>query len=266
VPDPGPLKRILYPPSHSKGPSKAGSDVKAVKRAISRAGFWKWQEFSDNYTNDFSHGQDINGPGVAGFQWNNGFDATGTYGEGTHDKLRKAKVPKGGSHAGEDVFDQTACDLYKSYAPKTKVPDLGPVVKGGKKVTAQDLTHPTGGLSLYPAFDDGFAEGVTVIAPEDLEITKASSSNPGDACYAKGKSGLQYWFGHLASAPAVGKKIAKGGTVGKTCHNEVGGGPHVHLGVNVEKLWGSGKQMTHHTNYTHGAPLIGEQLEAGHAL
>jgi len=266
MPDPGPLKRILYPPDHGKGPVKDGPDIKAVKRAISRAGYWKWQEFDDTYSNQFAHGNASDGPGVAGYQWANGFDATGSYGEGTHDKLRKAKVPKGQPNAGEDCFDKQACDLYQSYAPKSKVPDLGPIVNGGKKVTAQDLTHDTSGLSLYPAFDDAFGEGVTVIAPEDIEITKASSSNPGDACYAEGKSGLQYWFGHLTTAPSVGKKIAKGGKVGVTCHNEVGGGPHCHLGVNVEKLWGSGKQMTHHTNYTHGGPLIGDQLEAGHAL
>ena len=266
MPDPGPLKRILYPPDHGKGPSKDGSDVKAVKRAISRAGYWRWQEFDNSYSNRFAHGAAGEGPGVAGFQWDNGFDATGSYGEGTHDKLRKAKVPKGAPNAGEDVFDSTACDLYQSYAPKSKVPDLGPVRSGGKKLTAQDLTHDTSGLSLYPALDDCFGEGVTVLAPEDLEITKESSANPGDACYAKGKSGIQYWFGHLSVAPAVGKKFSKGAKIGVTAHNEVGGGPHVHVGVNVEKLWGSGKQMSHHVNYTHGAPLIGEQLEAGHAL
>ena len=111
-----------------------------------------------------------------------------------------------------------------------------------------------------------FAQGKTIIAPEDLEITKASSSSPGDACYALGKSGLQYWFGHLVLAPEVGKKIAKGGTVGKVCANSLGGGPHVHVAVNVEGLWGAGAQMTHKTTYSHGAPLIGDQLAAGRPL
>ena len=267
MPDPGPLKRILYPPDHGKGPSKNGNDIKAVKRAISRAGFWKWQNFDTAYSNAFAHGEAKNGPGVSGYQWNNGIDATGSYGDGTHDKLRKAKVPKGSPHAGEDVFDQQACDLYSNYNPGgSKKFDLGPLVKGSKPVTQQDLTHATDGLPLYPAYDDGFGVGVTVIAPEDLDITKDSSSNPGDACYAKGKSGLQYWFGHLTQAPAVGKHFSKGQKIGETCVNNVGGGPHVHLGVNVEKLWGSGKQLSHHENYTHGAPLIGDQLAAGHPL
>jgi len=266
MPDPGPLKRTLYAKDNSNGPSDPGDDIKAVKRAISRAGFWKWQEFNPEYTFEFAHGDGKNGPGVAGFQWNNGISAGGTYGEKTHEALRKAKVPKGAPHAGEDVWDQTAVNLYKGYKPKKAAPNLGPIVKGGKSVNSQDLTHATSGIDRYPAFDDGFAQGVTVIAPEDIEITKASSSNPGDACYAKGASGLQYWFGHLVTAPGVGAKIKKGNKVGVTCENDIGGGPHVHLGINVEKLWGSGKQMTHHTNYTHGAPLIGNQLEAGHAL
>jgi hypothetical protein len=46
----------------------------------------------------------------------------------------------------------------------------------------------------------------------------------------------------------------------------VGGGPHVHVGVNVELLWGLGKQLAHHTNYTHGAPLIRDQLAVRGAL
>ena len=263
--DPGPHKRPLYPPDHDKGPVPDGNDIKAVKRAISRAGFWEWQEFDDSYSNAFAHGGD-SGSGVAGFQRKKGIDATGNYGEATHNALKAYNVPQGAPHAGEDCFDGTAADLYKNYKVPKNTPDLGPLVKNGKSVLKQDLTHATSGIDRYPAFDDGFAEGVTVIAPEDIEITKASSSNPGDACYAKGKSGLQYWFGHLVSAPGVGANIKKGNKVGVTCENNVGGGPHVHLGINVEKLWGSGKQMTHHTNYTHGAPLIGDQLEAGHPL
>lgn len=113
MPDPGPLKRTLYPPSSTeKGPSPKGDDIVAVKRAISRAGFWKWQEFDGAYSNAFAHGGD-DGKGVAGYQRSVGLDGTGTYGQNTHEKLRKAKVPKGATHAGEDVFDQTAVNLYK---------------------------------------------------------------------------------------------------------------------------------------------------------
>lgn len=226
----------------------------------------EWQEFDDAYNEKVSDA-------VKAFQSKNGLDATGFYGEATHNKLKSKKVPSGSPNAGKSVFDDKAAALYKGYHPPDSVPDLGPVYKGGKTVLKQDLTHATSGLpenssgkSLWPAFDDAFDQGITIIAPEDIEITKASSSSPGDACYAKGKSKLQYWFGHLTSAPAVGTKIGKGKKIGVTCANNQGGGPHVHCAVNVENVWGKNKTMTHKTTYSHGAPLIGAQLEAGHAL
>lgn len=139
--------------------------------------------------------------------------------------------------------------------------DIGPVWKGGKSLLDQDLTHPTSGIPLYPAFDDAFVEGREIIAPERLVVTRDSSSRPGDAFYADGESGLRYWFGHLAVAPGVGKRFAKGEVMGKVGANNIGGGPHVHVGVNAEKFLGKGKELQHHTNYTHGAPTIREQLD-----
>lgn len=252
--DPGAFKRALYPPSADKGPVKDGDDVIGVKRAISRAGFFKWTEFDDTYNEAISDA-------VAKFQKANGIEGTGFYGEATHKKLKATNVPAEATHQGEDVFDDRAAALYKQYDVPDSVPDLGPVFSGGKSVLKHDLTHATSGIPLYPAFDDCFAAGKTIIAPEQIKVTRASSSNPGDACYAEGvKSKLQYWFGHLVSAPAVGTTINKGKTIGKVCENHQGGGPHVHVAVNVEKLWGAGKQLKHHTNYTHGAPLIGDQL------
>ena len=249
---------------------KDGDDVVGVKRAISRAGFMDWNEgeFDDAYNEKIADA-------VQAFQKKNGLDATGAYGENTHAKLKGKKVPSGSPNAGKSVWDDKAAAMYKQYHPPDSVPDLGPLMKGGKSVLKQDLTHATSGLpttssgkSLWPAYDDCFDEGITILAPEDIEVTKASSSNPGDACYAKSTTGskLQYWFGHLKSAPAVGTKIKKGAKVGVTCENHQGGGPHVHAAVNVEKLWGTGKMMTHKTSYSHGAPLIGDQLAAGHPL
>lgn len=143
-----------------------------------------------------------------------------------------------------------------------KLPDLGPVCVGGRSVLEHDCTHPTGGIALYPAFDDAFQEGRTVVAPEPLTVTRPSSSHPGLAFYADGESGIRYWFGHLDRTHMAGTKFRKGTSVGKVTRNTVGGGPHVHVGVNVERLWGRGKQLVHHSNYTHGAPLIGTQLKA----
>jgi hypothetical protein len=119
--DPGNLKRPLYAPKSGYKQSTPGDDIIAVKRAISRAGWWKWQEFSDDYTNGFAFG-DANGGGVWGFQKKRGIDPTGNYGEKTHKALRNAKVPPDGEHPGEPAFDAYAADLYRGY----KVPAENP--------------------------------------------------------------------------------------------------------------------------------------------
>lgn len=152
-------------------------------------------------------------------------------------------------------LDKLEADLKPS-----PVPALGPVWNGGKSVLRHDLTHPTGGIPLYPAFDDAFQVGRKVLAPEDLEVTRASSALPGDAFYALGESKIRWWFGHLAVAPSVGRKFKKGQSFGVVAFNNIGGGPHVHVGINVELLLGRGRQLEHHTNYTHGAPTVGAQL------
>lgn len=142
------------------------------------------------------------------------------------------------------------------------VPALGPVFAGGKSVLAHDLTHATGGIPLYPAFDDAFKAGTKIIAPEALEVTRQSSSRPGDAFYADGASGLRWWFGHLVTAPPNGRRFRKGAVLGTVLDHNIGGGPHVHVGLNVERLLGKGVELIHRTDYRHGAPLIGVQLAA----
>ena len=119
-----PFARALYPPdSAAKGkiPTKNGPDVEAVKRAISRAGggygppngYWKWQSFSQEYSNAFSHGGS-SGSGVQGFQ-NDCVAAqpTGWYGSKTHEALVNFLIPQGLPHAAEWAFDQRAIDLYR---------------------------------------------------------------------------------------------------------------------------------------------------------
>jgi hypothetical protein len=249
-----PFPRPLYPPSHPKGPVGDDVDVVAVKRAISRAGFWPWQDFDDTYSEKFAKN------GVAAFQRAKGINATGNYGQVTHEQLEATR--RKGS-ASEWAFDPVSIRLMQEAdggPPPPQLPALGAVTPGGKPALAQDLTHATSGIPLYPAWDDAFGQGVSVIAPEPLVVTRESSSRPGDAFYADGASGCRWWFGHLLVAPQVGKRFAKGDQVGVTCPNTIGGGPHVHVGVNVEKLWGTGREMIHRTNYTHGAPLVGTQL------
>jgi len=248
-----PFPRPLYPPSHEKGPVPDDVDVVAVKRAISRAGFFPWQDFDDSYNQNFAD------KGVKPFQKAKGLQATGNYGQATHDALRNTRRKDAPT---EWAFDQIAINLMKEAASvptRPSLPPLGPLVAGGKSVLDHDCTHATSGIPLYPAFDDVFRGGAVIIAPEPIEITRASSSRPGDACYADGLSGIRYWFGHLQVAPTPGKVFKKGQKIGNvyTYHKS-----HVHCGVNVEKLWGKGAQLVHHTNYTHGAPKIGTQLAA----
>ena len=140
---------------------------------------------------------------------------------------------------------------------------MGPVFKGGKSLLLQDLTHPTSGIPLYPAFDDAFEVGTPIIAPEPLVVVEPlTSSRPGKAFYADGKvSTLGYWFGHLDRSPKIGTNFKLGAFMGKVAPNSIGGGPHAHVGVNSENLLGKGEQFEHRTNYTHGAPLILTQMK-----
>mgnify|MGYP001576749246 CR=1 FL=1 len=162
----------------------------------------------------------------------------------------------------QDAFDELARDLFRSYEGKPKlppVPDLGPIHAGGQTVLEHDLTHATSGIPDYPAFDDAFTEGREIVAPEPMRVTRPSSSRPGLAFYATGDSKIRYWFGHLDRTHAAGRKFAKGDLVGRVAPNNIGGGPHVHVGVDARALTG-GKVLAHHTNYTHGAATVGEQL------
>jgi len=267
---PAKLPRALYPPTNSSGKpaSSDGPDVTAYKRAVSRLGRWPWQAFDDTYSRSFALGSsgNVSETGVAGVQRQQGIEPTGNLGDATYQALRYAKIPAGLPHAGQPAFDDPAVELLLKALDVEECPRLGPVHAGGKSLLDHDCTHATGGIALYPALDDAFTPGQAIIAPEALTVSRASSSNPGDAFYAEGVSGLRYWFGHLVSAPPVGRFFEVGEVVGHVLDHNVGGGPHVHVGVNCEAFFGAGKQLSHHTNYTHGAPLIGKQLAAGRPL
>ena len=232
-----------------------GPTAEALKRAMKRAQFGfsnkKLEDLDQHFNSDLEAALD---------RWDPGKDG---YGDGRWKKIRNLRCPAESPHEGQYALDEYAQRLIRDESILAVVPNLGPVHSAGQSLLQQDLTHATGGIPLYPAFDDAFRTGCVIIAPEQITITKASSSNPGDACYAEGQSKLRYWFGHLAQAPAVGEKIAKGKRIGVTCLNNIGGGPHVHVGVNVEGYWSKGRQLQHHTNYTHGAPTIGVQLAKG---
>jgi hypothetical protein len=261
------LPRTLYAPAHHEG-FYNGNDVTAMKRAVSRGGRWPWNpdEWDDGYANTFAGIDPPSGnvidSGVRGVQRQHDLDASGVLGPHTFEILRTGLVPKGLPHAGEPLFDGYALELLRSYGTSGggNVPDLGPVMKGGTTVLNHDLTHITGGLPDYPAFDDAFNAGTSIIAPEDLTVTDQSSSDPGDAFYATGKSKLKYWFGHLTGSPGNGAKFKKGAHLSYVLDHNQGGGPHVHVGIDARPL--IGKPLEAHTDYTHGAATVGEQLEA----
>ena len=119
-----PLIRALYPPDapeHGKRPSSAGSDVVAIKRAVSRSGHWPWQAFDAVYSNQFAHGRsgNVSENGLAGLQRQNGIEPTGWMGEGTYNLIRSALIPDGLPHAGEHVLDDVAIELLEQYAALT---------------------------------------------------------------------------------------------------------------------------------------------------
>lgn len=224
-----------------------GKTALALKRFSSRMGFLPWEpdKWDEMFNLKLEEALD---------KWDAGKDG---YGEGRWLKARQAKT-KDGSYALDSVCRNLITTEYK--AVDLKLPKVGAVYNGGPNVLSYDCTHATSNIPLYPAFDTAFLPGTGVIAPEDMEVVRRSSANPGRAFYTRGKSGLKYWFGHLDRDHNIGKVFQKGDLIGRVIPTNVGGGPHCHVGVNVEGLWGAGKQLVHKTNYTHGAPLIGDQL------
>lgn len=153
--------------------------------------------------------------------------------------------------------------------PVTPVPALGPIVKGGTSILLQDLTHITDGLtaggSVWPAFDDAIGHpGTIVIAPEAGKVTghghaRRRDGNPNGLSINifVGASGIEYWIGHLENLAPIGASLKKGGKLGTISPNHEA--PHVHCGMNAIPL--IGKDLDHHTNYTHGASKVGVQLK-----
>lgn len=146
----------------------------------------------------------------------------------------------------------------------SRVPELGPIRRGGKSVLLHDCTHITSGLG-WPAFDDdvdfdSHADNLAVLAPEDGFVDDATSGAAGgDAFYFTGQSGIRYWVGHITTVPKQNRRFKRGSVMTRVSEDHPV--PHVHLGLDARKLLG-GKHLKSHRNYTHGAPTIGVQLAA----
>jgi hypothetical protein len=152
-----------------------------------------------------------------------------------------------------EILDQ----LQEDASPAVKIPELGPIVKGGVSILLQDCTHITSGLG-WPAFDDGWVAGKEVIAPEDCYVDDdtSSASGGGDAFYVKGESKIRYYIAHITTVPKLDTKFKKGATMTRISPEHIR--DHVHLGLDTRPL--IGKFLISHDDYTHGAPKIGVQL------
>lgn len=113
----------------AKAPLKPGPDVTAYQRAVSRAGRWKWGEFSDDFTVEFARGvPEADNPllwsGVAGTQGQSDgqIAVSGIIGEKTFNYLRSIRIPDGLPHAGETAIDQTAVNLLNQAFDKFHKP------------------------------------------------------------------------------------------------------------------------------------------------
>lgn len=156
-------------------------------------------------------------------------------------------------------------DLLAATSPPSWA-DIGSFTKNGPSVLDMSPTHNTDGLPTFVGIDTAWGAGTSVYAPEPITIdTKDSSANPGEAFYATGKSRVRYWIAHLDRDHPLGKTFATGAFLGKTVPTTIGGGPHAHIGVNVEAFLGKGKILKYGRNgngpdYTLGSPTVRAQL------
>lgn len=248
------LKRPMYPPGHPKGPT-SGKDVQIMKWAIHRYETGLLPRPESGFTDDF--GAAMKEALVRVIQPAEGISPTGAIGQATFDVLW--------THL--DDYRRRQYRLWTPPPPKPKpkpMPDLGPLCPGDGSILSQYLTHATDGMpgddSDWPAFDAGWIGGRTVLAVENLTVTDDSGAAGGDAFFAKGASGIRYWYGHLQSAPAVGRTFRKGDAVGRIAYMSRA---HVHLAVRTIEAYGFSMRYGatgHGPDYTYGSPSIGTQL------
>lgn len=246
----------------SKGPT-----AEVLKRTMGHLGFLPWNPPYDQQYNIKLYNA------VAEWKRKRGLIASdsndGSWGKKAHDVMCQTWYEKSGQR--EPAFDPFSQKLLQQEAqgalePPNRVPDLGPLWKGGLSALDHDLTHMTTNILKFPAWDDAFSAGTAIIAPENITVFKHdTSASPGEAIYALGESELEWWVAHIDRDHPLGTKIKKGMLIGKVIPTAVGGGPHVHVAINVERLLGRGEQLLygqtgHGPDYTRCPVTIGEQL------
>jgi len=251
------LKRAMYPPGHPKGPT-SGKDVAIMKFGVHRYETGLLPKPAAGFSEDF--GPALKEALKVVLQPNEGILPSGAIGQATFDVIWRC-------------LDDYRRSQYRRWSPPPPrptmppVPKLGPLYSGGSSPLANDLTHWTAGLegvegSVWPAYDDGWIIGRAILAVEPMTVYDTGTSQHGTrAFFAAGESGLRYWYGHLAQWPSIGHKFSKGDIVGRIGSMSRA---HVHLAINAVKLLG--RDLASHTNYTHGAPLVGVQLREALSL
>lgn len=218
------LTRTLYAPDNpdQKTPS-ASKDVEAIKRMISRAGLWDWQEFDREYTNAFAHGatgETGSGPGVDGLREAIGIgDGSGTFNERCYHALIYGKVPaedwrgRPKEHAGEWICDDRSAQLLAEYQkawdedhPDPKPP---PASAGGdRRQVAMDHLYKRLGYTEQPANSnsDNRPDGIRTSQRNTADGGTWLDNQPWCGCwahYALDAAGVARLDSHMASVAQI---------------------------------------------------------------
>ena len=199
-----------------------GTDVRAVKRGLSRAG----------HGTLLGSRNPVMGVGavrhLSNFQRSIPVMPTGEYDKVTHRHLSQ-------------WFDDLARELWNEWEP-VEVVDPAP---DGSLQLPKDFrsTHETGGLPGFPAVDLFAQPDTVVLAPEDGTVDRLSGHDPreggrpggpyGWSIYIDAASG-RYFMTHFATRKVkLGEQVKRGEAIGTVCDSKVSGKPgtsHIHLG------------------------------------
>jgi hypothetical protein len=278
------LTRTLYAPDNPNEKTQSdGKDVEALKRMVSRAGFWEWQQFDRTYTNAFAHGATGptgSGPGVDGLRKALGiYDGSGTLNERVYHALLYGKVPPGVPHAGEWICDPYSAQLLAEYekAWQEDHPDPKPP-SGDPRSKALDHLARRVGYTEQPdgSNSDSRSDGIRTSQRHTAGGGTWLDGQPWCGCwayYALETAGVQGIDSHLASVAQIedyakqGAKCYRGWTTDRG-RAQVGdlvvvGGYGVHVETVRAKLQGDGGLPTYGGNTSPGSG--GSQSNGGGA-
>ena len=199
------FKRDLWGPAYdpkNRYPM-SGDDCLAVKRALSRAGFIGWQEFTNVYGEQAEKGCQAFQVSV-GIKGSGGGPPQGHYGESTHAKLLKAKAA--GKH--EYAFDAHSAKLYKGYAAEG--------AGGGTRQSALDHLAKRVGYTEQPANSnsDNRSDGIKTSQRHTAGGGTWLDNQPWCGCWcyyaleSAGVAGIGSWLASVASIEEYAKDKA----------------------------------------------------------